>query len=538
MVEKFTNENIICCNQCSWETLKPGERNLIGFFSFLPSLYSKTLKKIFNESLQIINENTIEYVPDKGVFPSKIDYRWCNTCKSIEPVFTASHYNYTPKDFVAELKVMGSDYDSKLDQRDVHREIGECSFEELRIKQTEVLREIQELEAEKASSIFFSFKNWGNSKARLNYLRFFLNSCAEVLNKCEKKNAEAKEYYKNNKTKPRCLKCNSNEVSDKNYLIDSHYKCGGLLKEKTREITYISEEKKPFAKIQIVYDDTGKLIRGITTGGRFFMERSERKTFNDEFLKGGVNNVFDLYWEYDENIINDYKYTENVSDLNQIEKEVSSSDESRNYDDTLHGDKEMSEKEEKLMQDKVFNEFYEYSLENDDLRKLKDDIGEDAFKKFLKEEGFKTIKNDSEFDKTFEDVYDKFILDFEKGSENKRLFDFASDIIERGKKGEKISEKDLDYLFDVEISDINSYPERVKDIVFEGDTENPEQHKINLAQMSYVGFIKIDIAYLAKFLDQYENDRHQGFSDIEQYHAIFTSMHDRLLRKLNDKNIK
>ena len=537
MVEKFANENIISCNQCSWKTVKPGERNLIGFFSHIPSIDSKTLKKLFNESLQIINENTIEYVPDKGIFPSEIDYCWCYTCKSIEPVFTASHYNFTPKDFVSELKVIGSDHYSKADQRDIHREIGEYSFDELRLKQTDVLKEIQELEAEKASSIFFSFKNWGNRKGRLNSLRFFLNSCIEVLNKCEKKNAEGKEYYENNKTKPRCLKCNSNEVSDKNYLIDSHYKCGGLLKEKTREIPYISKEKKPFTKIQIVYDNTGKLISGITLGGRFFMEESERISFNDKFLKGKINNIFDLYWEYNEEIINNYRNLQDVSDLNQIEKEVSSSDELSNNDDTLHGGKEMSEKEEKLMQDKAFNELYEYTLENDDLRKLKDDIGEDAFKEFLKEEGFKTIKNDSEFDKTFEDVYDQFILDFEKGSKNKRLFDFASDLIERGKKGQKISEKDLDYLFDNEIKDINSYPEQLKDIVFDGNTENPKQDKINLAQMSYLGFIKIDIAHLAEFLNHYNNDRHDGFADIEQYHAIFTGMHDRLIKKLNDKNI-
>jgi RNA polymerase sigma factor (sigma-70 family) len=673
VIQRVTNKNTIECNKCSWETVKPGERNLIRFFSNIPSLQSKNIEELLDrsiymnkeheplynyESLININETLIKYIPKNGVFPSKIDYRWCYNCISIEPIFLDKPFEYEPKHFIGELKLISSDNLYGIpEEREVHNHIAEYSFDELKKEQTEAVKEIQELEKAKeksvASSIFFRFSSKHN---KLFALRRFLNKATEVLNKCEKKNKEGKDYYKNNKSKPRCLRCSLNDVSDKNYLKDSHYKCGGSLKEDISQVSDRGTDEKPFANIRIEYDKSGKLVKGILTGGRFVVEESDRLQFNNQSTGVKIDEKYDLHWEYNDEIIKNYQNLQDYTDLNpllqiqtnrkkspgemkleesidqligkepkglsydnpkEIERDLDTltpreadvvrlyyglgnqhamtlEEIGETFDLTRERVKQIKEKAIRRLkhtsrstilkkyfwnernENDLYNQFMEdygdyldegvkgtkgsmetlevflddairYTLQSEEMRELKKEIGLKAYIDFIgkvmddmiknKEIPVKIIKSDDKRhevnddtsdnnERNENDLYNQFIEEFNKGSRNKRLCNFASDLIDKAKKGQRISDDDLNTLIEAEINDINSYPTDMIKIY----DNNPE--KLMGAQVGYLLFIKIDIDFLAKFLNKHDNNRFDGFDDIEQYHAIFTAVYNKLAIKL------
>ena len=61
VIQRVTDKNIIECNKCSWETVKPGERYLIRFFSNIPSLQSKNIEELLDRSIYMNKEKEVLY---------------------------------------------------------------------------------------------------------------------------------------------------------------------------------------------------------------------------------------------------------------------------------------------------------------------------------------------------------------------------------------------------------------------------------------------------------------------------------------------
>ena len=100
---------------------------------------------------------------------------------------------------------------------------------------------------------------------------------------------------------------------------------------------------------------------------------------------------------------------------------------------------------------------------------------------------------------------------------NRNLFSWAVDMNE-GKKGTNISEEKINKMIEEDLLSAEKLPDTSK-MALELDVPG-------LAYMSYGGFIRIDIDYMANILNDSEDDKFYRWKDLEQYHAIYTLVYN------------
>jgi uncharacterized tellurite resistance protein B-like protein len=100
---------------------------------------------------------------------------------------------------------------------------------------------------------------------------------------------------------------------------------------------------------------------------------------------------------------------------------------------------------------------------------------------------------------------------------NRNLFLWAVDMNE-GKKGTNISEEKINKMIEEDLLSAEKLPDTSK-MALELDVPG-------LAYMSYGGFIRIDIDYMANILNDSEDDKFYRWKDLEQYHAIYTLVYN------------
>ena len=100
---------------------------------------------------------------------------------------------------------------------------------------------------------------------------------------------------------------------------------------------------------------------------------------------------------------------------------------------------------------------------------------------------------------------------------NRNLFSWAVDMNE-GKKGTNISEEKINKMIEKDLLSAEKLPDTSK-MALELDVPG-------LAYMSYGGFIRIDIDYMANILNDSEDDKFYRWKDLEQYHAIYTLVYN------------
>ena len=119
-------------------------------------------------------------------------------------------------------------------------------------------RRMQQIEKEKTNNSFFSFKNiFGKYDKELNRLQTSLAQIHKGEKECERLTAISQEFYLKTKPKPRCLKCNSRNISLKLWSKD-RCKCGGCFKFNETD----SNLRISYAYWEVYeYDDKGYSIK-------------------------------------------------------------------------------------------------------------------------------------------------------------------------------------------------------------------------------------------------------------------------------------
>ena len=99
---------------------------------------------------------------------------------------------------------------------------------------------------------------------------------------------------------------------------------------------------------------------------------------------------------------------------------------------------------------------------------------------------------------------------------NKNLFLWAYDF-NRGKKGTNIPAEKINKMIEEELLSVEKLPDTARSAIEIGR---------NFAYITYLGFIRIDIGYMAGILSKTEDDKFYRWEDLEQYHAIYTRVSD------------
>ena len=99
---------------------------------------------------------------------------------------------------------------------------------------------------------------------------------------------------------------------------------------------------------------------------------------------------------------------------------------------------------------------------------------------------------------------------------NKNLFLWAYDF-NAGKKGTSIPAEKINKMIEEELLIVEKLPDTAR-LAAEVD--------VNLGYITYGGFIRIDIEYMAGILNKAEDDKFYRWEDVEQYHAIYTLVLD------------
>lgn len=148
--------------------------------------------------------------PKLNVLKACIERRYCNCCNELTQCFVSKGGEYHLGDLKNE------------------------SFLFLFISEDYVLRNISIIE-EKRKSLFHLFKDiFGNESARLESLYRDLERIRKAKNKCKKLTKDAVKFYEKLPNTIRCLKCNGEDVCNKQDTC----KCGGLFKVTERQSTF------------------------------------------------------------------------------------------------------------------------------------------------------------------------------------------------------------------------------------------------------------------------------------------------------------
>ncbi len=156
--------------------------------------------------------------PQEGVPKSKLEFRWCNECNGIRKCFIGIGHTFKP----------GDEPNSKAPYWKYN------SIEKVQSEISNLSNKVNELEAEKKSSLFFSFssksKELSKLKENLKETEKDLIKYQESVNICNKLTEQTRKYYENLKPVPKCLTCGSANISAVEWNVDQHY-CGGKFKQ-------------------------------------------------------------------------------------------------------------------------------------------------------------------------------------------------------------------------------------------------------------------------------------------------------------------
>ena len=112
---------------------------------------------------------------------------------------------------------------------------------------------------------------------------------------------------------------------------------------------------------------------------------------------------------------------------------------------------------------------------------------------------------------------------------NKHLFNWAYDL-NQGKKGVNISEEKMINLIESEVLNDENLDKITGKIDFKKEDNDLKK---TFKCLAFGAFIRIDIDYLASILNETENNKFIGWNDVEQYHAIYTLIHDYINKNYN-----
>ena len=183
--------------------------------------------------------------PQTNVPRSKLEFRWCNSCCGIRKCFTGIGHVYKP----------GDNPNSKAKYWKY------SSLEKIQFEISEILENINLLEVEKKSNIFFLFssksKELSNLRAKLSELEKDLIDYKDSLTDCRRLSEHTFNYYNQLKSVAKCLTCASENVSSIEWVSDKH-SCGGeFVKEDLGRFGTVNECKK------IQYDQFGNSIHSV-----------------------------------------------------------------------------------------------------------------------------------------------------------------------------------------------------------------------------------------------------------------------------------
>jgi uncharacterized tellurite resistance protein B-like protein len=131
----------------------------------------------------------------------------------------------------------------------------------------------------------------------------------------------------------------------------------------------------------------------------------------------------------------------------------------------------------------------------------------------IKDKSDKSDKSDDSDDSVIKDIESYLGGD---DNPNKNLFLWAYDF-NAGKKGTSIPAEKINKMIEEELLIVEKLPDTAR-LAAEVD--------INLGYITYGGFIRIDIEYMAGILNKTEDDKFYRWEDVEQYHAIYTLVFD------------
>jgi len=171
----------------------------------MPSRYYKDLSCTSCDYKERITTGPIGKEPIEGVYKVHIEYRWCHNCQGVRNIFTGIGGRYNPYE-IPEIRGL-SIYDK----------------EEIIEQQKEIKTRIRTIEQGYALT--------KKKKIRILNLQLFdinqkIIETSIIQGKVSEYNRLAKSFYDHHKPNPKCLECQSSNVSSKSYTEDFHT-CGG-----------------------------------------------------------------------------------------------------------------------------------------------------------------------------------------------------------------------------------------------------------------------------------------------------------------------
>ena len=166
--------------------------------------------------------------PKEGTKKSIIEYRWCNSCSSIQRCFIGKGYIYN----------CGDEPNSKIDK---------YRYKDI----TELKTEIEKLELKKKASFLFSLSK---DAKKLNVLKALIRDYMESQLICESLTSQTTNFYLKSKPNPKCLICGSEDISKKEWRFDNHSCGGSFMKEASVRTGQVGSYQ------YIEYDDKGNTV--------------------------------------------------------------------------------------------------------------------------------------------------------------------------------------------------------------------------------------------------------------------------------------
>jgi len=171
----------------------------------MPSKYYKDLSCTSCDYKERITTGPIRKQPIEGVYKANIEFRWCHQCQGVRHVFTGTGGSYEPYE-IPEIKGLS-----------IHNK------EELIQQQKDIKTRIRDVER---ASVFMTKKKIRRLNLQLLDINQKIIETSIVQGKVSEYNRLANSFYDHHKPCPRCLICQSSNVSRKIYTDDNHT-CGG-----------------------------------------------------------------------------------------------------------------------------------------------------------------------------------------------------------------------------------------------------------------------------------------------------------------------
>lgn len=170
----------------------------------MPSRYYRDLSCSNCDYRERIVTGPLSFKPKEGVFKSEIQTRWCYSCQGVRYIFTG----------------IGGEYD--LSEIPTLKGLIAYNKEDLIKRQTDLKAQYESLKRNKI---------WGKQKMRiieqkLGSIKTQILEASVVELTISSYNEKARTFYAIRNPKPRCIKCNSDNVSQVEYTKDLHL-CGG-----------------------------------------------------------------------------------------------------------------------------------------------------------------------------------------------------------------------------------------------------------------------------------------------------------------------